>query len=197
MSPTLPCSLCLVFSLNGNLVKSCWIEKNQGAGFEINARLLARRDWKPRGMSRIFAQVVRRASGYFNLFCQLGVTMNKTNYWNLTTKSIKIITNHQNNLVLASVARTAKSCSVQSTSRRGWASVCSPACDRHPRRTSDKHRVTFLQCDFNLFDLNFRDFLRYHEPVVSYQIWWTVPHCFWQRYLGTWTFHVLWEMQRR
>ena len=39
-------------------------------GFEINARPLARGDWKPRGMSRIFAQVVRRASGYFNLFCQ-------------------------------------------------------------------------------------------------------------------------------
>ena len=41
---------------------------------------LARGDWKPRGMSRIFAQVVRRASGYFNLFCQLCVTMNETNY---------------------------------------------------------------------------------------------------------------------
>ena len=63
------------------------------AGFEINARPLARGDWKPRGMSRIFAQVVRRASEYFNLFCQLGMTMNETNYWNLTTKSIKIITN--------------------------------------------------------------------------------------------------------
>ena len=50
------------------------------AGFEINARPLARGDWKPRGMSRIFAQVVRRASGYFNLFCQLYVTMNETNY---------------------------------------------------------------------------------------------------------------------
>ena len=46
-------------------------------GFEINARPLARGDWKPRGMSRIFAQVVRRASGYFNLFCQLGMTMNE------------------------------------------------------------------------------------------------------------------------
>ena len=61
-------------------------------GFEINARPLARGDSKPRGMSRIFAQVVRRASGYFNLFCQLCVTMNETNYWNLTRKSIKIIT---------------------------------------------------------------------------------------------------------
>ena len=50
------------------------------AGFEINARPLARGDWKPRGMSRIFAQVVRRASEYFNLFCQLGMTMNETNY---------------------------------------------------------------------------------------------------------------------
>ena len=49
-------------------------------GFEINARPLARGEWKPRGMSRIFAQVVRRASGYFNLFCQLCVTMNETNY---------------------------------------------------------------------------------------------------------------------
>ena len=62
-------------------------------------------------MSRIFAQVVRRASGYFNLFCQLCVTINETNYWNLTRKSITIITNRQNNLVLANVARTAKSCS--------------------------------------------------------------------------------------
>ena len=50
------------------------------SGFEINARPLARGDWKPRGMSRIFAQVVRRASGYFNLFCQLCVTTNETNY---------------------------------------------------------------------------------------------------------------------
>ena len=50
------------------------------SGFEINARPLARGDWKPRGMSRIFAQVVRRASGYFNLFCQLYVTLNETNY---------------------------------------------------------------------------------------------------------------------
>ena len=82
------------------------------SGFEINARPLARGDWKPRGMSRIFAQVVRRASGYFNLFCQLCVTMNETNYWNLTRKSIKIIANCQNNLVLVTVARTAKSCSV-------------------------------------------------------------------------------------
>ena len=82
------------------------------SGFEINACPLARGDWKPRGMSRIFAQVVRRASGYFNLFCQLCVTMNETNYWNLTRKSIKIITNCQNNLVLATVAWTAKSCSV-------------------------------------------------------------------------------------
>ena len=81
-------------------------------GFKINARPLARGDWKPRGMSRIFAQVVRRAGGYLNLFCELCVTMNETNYWNLTRKSIKIITNCQNNLVLATVARTAKSCSV-------------------------------------------------------------------------------------
>ncbi len=50
------------------------------AGFEINARPLARGDWKRWGMSRIFAQVVRRASGYFNLFFQLRVTMNETNY---------------------------------------------------------------------------------------------------------------------
>ena len=32
------------------------------AGVEINARPLARGEWKPRGMSRIFAEVVRRAS---------------------------------------------------------------------------------------------------------------------------------------
>ena len=50
------------------------------AGFEINARPLARGDWKQRGMSRIFAQVAHRASGYFNFFCQLSVTMNETNY---------------------------------------------------------------------------------------------------------------------
>ena len=67
----------------------CFIERKtstevgsstRSTGFEINARPLARGDWKPRGMSRIFAQVVRRASGYFNLFCQLGMTMNETNY---------------------------------------------------------------------------------------------------------------------
>ena len=136
------------------------------SGFEINARPLARGDWKPWGMSRIFAQVIRRASGYFNLFCQLYVTLNETNYWNLTRKSIKIITNHQNNLVLASVARTAKSCSVLGLDLYTSA---------HPRRISDKRQVTFLPCDFNLFDLNF---LRYHEPVFSYQIWWTVSHRF-------------------
>ena len=55
-------------------------EEEGYTGFEINARPLARGDWKPWGMSRIFAQVVRRASGYFNLFCQLCVTMNETNY---------------------------------------------------------------------------------------------------------------------
>ena len=153
-------------------------------GFEINARPLARGDWKPRGMSRIFAQVVRRASEYFNLFCQLCVTMNETNYWNLTRKSIKIITNCQNNLVLATVARTAKSCSVGHGYKLKYTSA-------HPRRISDKHQVTFLPCDFNLFDLNL---LRYHEPVVSYQIWWTVPHCFGN---DTWTFQVLWAMQHR
>ena len=61
------------------LVYQEWIRFNK-AGFEINARPLARGEWKPRGMSRIFAQVIRRASGYFNFFCQLGVTMNETNY---------------------------------------------------------------------------------------------------------------------
>ena len=35
---------------------------------------------KSRGMSRIFAQVVRRASGYLNLFCQLYVPTNESNY---------------------------------------------------------------------------------------------------------------------
>ena len=45
-----------------------------------NARPLARGEWKSRGMSRIFAQVVRRASGYLNLFCQLYVPTNESNY---------------------------------------------------------------------------------------------------------------------
>ena len=36
-------------------------------GVEINARPLARGEWKPRGMSRIFAEVVRRASCFFFL----------------------------------------------------------------------------------------------------------------------------------
>ena len=50
-------------------------------GVEINARPLARGEWKSRGMSRMFAQVVRRASGYFNLFCQLYVVpTNESNY---------------------------------------------------------------------------------------------------------------------
>ena len=50
------------------------------AGVEINAHTLARGDCKPRGMSRIFAEVVRRASGYFNVFCQLYVPMTESNY---------------------------------------------------------------------------------------------------------------------
>ncbi len=50
------------------------------SGVEINARPLARGEWKSRGMSRIFAQVVRRASGYLNLFCQLYVPTNESNY---------------------------------------------------------------------------------------------------------------------
>ena len=50
------------------------------AGVEINARPLARGEWKSRGMSRIFAQVVRRASGYLNLFCQLYAPTNESNY---------------------------------------------------------------------------------------------------------------------
>ena len=49
-------------------------------GVEINARPLARGEWKSRGMSRICAQVVRRASGYLNLFCQLYVPTNESNY---------------------------------------------------------------------------------------------------------------------
>ena len=65
--------------MNGVGVSRCPVT-DYLSGFEINARPLARGDWKPRGMSRIFAQVVRRASGYFNLFCQLGMTMNETNY---------------------------------------------------------------------------------------------------------------------
>ena len=50
------------------------------SGVEINARPLARGEWKSRGMSRIFVQVVRRASGYLNLFCQLYVPTNESNY---------------------------------------------------------------------------------------------------------------------
>ena len=69
------------------------------AGVEINARPLARGEWKSRGMSRIFAQVVRRASGYLNLFCQLYVPMNDSNYWNLSGMTVKSITNNQHNLV--------------------------------------------------------------------------------------------------
>ena len=92
-------------------------------GSKLTIAPLARGDWKPRGMSRIFAQVVRRASGYFNWFCQLCVTMNETNYWNLTRTSIKIITNRQNNLVLASVARTVKSRSVHDTSVASQTSI--------------------------------------------------------------------------
>ena len=38
------------------------------SGVEINARPLARGEWKPRGMSRIFAEVVRRASFFFFFF---------------------------------------------------------------------------------------------------------------------------------
>ena len=38
------------------------------SGVEINARPLARGEWKPRGMSRIFAEVVRRASWLFFFF---------------------------------------------------------------------------------------------------------------------------------
>ena len=69
------------------------------AGFEINARPLARGEWKSRGMRRIFAQVVWRASGYFNLFCKLYVPTNESNYWNFTRMTVKIITNRRNNLV--------------------------------------------------------------------------------------------------
>ena len=50
------------------------------SGVEINARPLARGEWKSQGMSRIFAQVVCRASGYLNLFCQLYVPTNESNY---------------------------------------------------------------------------------------------------------------------
>ena len=69
------------------------------SGFKINAHPLARGDRKPRGMSRIFAQVVRRASGYYKLFCQLYVPMNESNYWNLTRMPIKLITTRLNNPV--------------------------------------------------------------------------------------------------
>ena len=40
----------------------------QEPGVEITARPLARGEWKPRGMSRIFAEVVRRASWFYFLF---------------------------------------------------------------------------------------------------------------------------------
>ena len=43
-------------------------ENSPKPGVKINARPLARGEWKPRGMSRIFAEVVRRASWFFFFF---------------------------------------------------------------------------------------------------------------------------------
>ena len=79
-STTSPTKPAVVQSVSLLMIASCTAASKPG--FEINARPLARGDWKPRGMSRIFAQVVRRASGYFNLFSQLGLyeTLNETNY---------------------------------------------------------------------------------------------------------------------
>ena len=48
-----------------NIGQSCRI---CSSGVEINARPLARGEWKPRGMSRIFAEVVRRAIFFFFFF---------------------------------------------------------------------------------------------------------------------------------
>ena len=50
------------------------------SGVKINAHPLARGEWKSRGMSRIFAEVVRQASGNFNVFCQLYMPTNGLNY---------------------------------------------------------------------------------------------------------------------
>ena len=69
------------------------------SGVEINAHPLARGEWKSRGISRIFAEVVRQASGNFNVFCQLYMPTNGLNYWNLTRIPSTIINTRRNNLV--------------------------------------------------------------------------------------------------
>ena len=51
-----------------NDVIFAFIIKCSLSGVEINARPLARGEWKPRGMSRICAEVVRRASFFFFFF---------------------------------------------------------------------------------------------------------------------------------
>ena len=59
------------------------VDKNTSetlTGVEVEINALARGEWKSRGMSRIFAHVVRRANGYLNLFCQLYVPTNESNY---------------------------------------------------------------------------------------------------------------------
>ena len=129
-------------------------------------------------MSRILAHVVRRASGYLNLFCQLCVTMNETNYWNVSRKSIKIIrpTNRQNNLVLASVERTAKSCSVP---RYNPPAPAGEPASAHPRRISDMHQVTFLPCVF--LELSALSSLSWTCHLLSNMM--EGPTLFWQRYL--------------
>ena len=52
----------IIIDLCHQLVMLVHIQGTRKAGVEINARPLARGEWKPRGMSRIFAEVVRRAS---------------------------------------------------------------------------------------------------------------------------------------
>ena len=52
-----------------------FIEIAHTAGVEMNDRPLARGEWKPRGMSRIFAEVVRRASRFCFCFFCLGLPL--------------------------------------------------------------------------------------------------------------------------
>ena len=82
-----------------NLFSLSYFYTQQNKYVQGSKLTLARGEWKSRGMSRIFAQVVRRASGYLNLFCQLYVPTNESNYWNISRMTVNSITNHQNNLV--------------------------------------------------------------------------------------------------
>ena len=78
------------------------------AGVEINAHPLARGEWKSRGMSRIFAEVVRQASGNFNVFCQVYMPTNGLNYWNLTRIPSTII-NTRKLFIILELARIKRS----------------------------------------------------------------------------------------